>query len=166
MGPARSQSVYGASKLAGESEAGEAATIVRTSWLCGQHGSNMVGTVLRLAAEDGPLRFVCDQRGSPSFTPDVAKVIQRLCVDRRPGLYHVANQGDVSWHEFAREIMAIAGHDPNRVEPIETADLLPARPAARPANSVLENRALALAGLECPGDFREPLRRLVAELQS
>ena len=63
------RSVYGASKLAGEQEAGEAATVVRTSWLCGRHGANMVGTVLRLAAEDAPMRFVTDQRGSPSFTP-------------------------------------------------------------------------------------------------
>ena len=158
------RSVYGASKLAGEQEAGEEATVVRTSWLCGRHGSNMVATVLRLASEGGPMRFVDDQRGSPSFTPDVAAVIERLCADRRPGLYHVTNQGSASWYEFAREIMAAAGHDPDRVAPITTAELDPPRPAARPANSALENRALRLAGLELPADFREPLTRLVAEL--
>ena len=119
------RSVYGASKLAGEQEAGSAATVVRTSWLCGRQGSNVVATVLRLAAEGGPLRFVSDQRGSPSFTSDVAAVIERLCVDRSPGLYHVTNQGEVSWYEFAREIMAAAGHDPDRVAPIETAELDP-----------------------------------------
>ena len=69
------RSVYGASKLAGEQEAGEAATVVRTSWLCGRHGANMVGTVLRLAAEDAPMRFVTDQRGSPSFTPDALPAV-------------------------------------------------------------------------------------------
>ena len=158
------RSVYGASKLAGEREAGEGATVVRTSWLCGRHGSNMVSTVLRLAAEAGPLRFVDDQRGSPSFTPDVAAVIERLCADRRPGLYHVTNQGEVSWHGLAREIMVAAGYDPDRVEPVTTAELDPPRPAPRPANSVLENRALALAGLDGPPHFRGPLRRLVAEL--
>lgn len=158
------RSVYGASKLAGEREAGEAATVVRTSWLCGRHGSNMVATVLRLASEGGPMRFVDDQRGSPSFTPDVAAVIERLCTDRRPGLYHVTNQGEASWYEFAREIMVAAGHEPDRVVPITTADLQPPRPAARPANSVLENRALALAGLDRPPDFRAPLSRLVADL--
>ena len=157
-------SAYGASKLAGEQEAGPAATVVRTSWLCGRHGHNMVGTVLRLAAEGGPLRFVDDQRGSPSFTPDVAAVIERLCADRRPGLYHAANQGGMSRYEFAREIMAAAGHDPDRVAPIATNDLQPPRPAVRPANSVLENRALRLAGLEQPPHFQEPLRRLVADL--
>ena len=160
------RSVYGASKLAGEKEAGEAATVVRTSWLCGRHGSNMVGTVLRLAAEGGPLRFVDDQRGSPSFAPDVAAVIGRLTVERSPGLYHVTNQGDVSWYEFAQEIIAAAGHDPGRVEPITTDELDPPRPASRPANSVLENRALALAGLELLPDFRVPLKSLVAKLLS
>lgn len=160
------RSVYGASKLAGEQEVGAAATLVRTSWLCGRGGSNVVGTVLRLAAEGGPLRFVDDQRGSPSFAPDVAAVIERLCADRRPGLYHVTNQVDVSWYEFAREIMVAAGHDPDRVVPIKTAELDPPRAAPRPANSVLENRALALAGLDLSADFREPLRRLVGELAS
>ena len=158
------RSVYGASKLAGEQEAREAATVVRTSWLCGRHGSNMVATVLRLASEGGPMRFVDDQRGSPSFTPDVAAVIERLCADRRPGLYHVTNQGEASWYELAREVLVAAGHDPDRVEPIATADLQPPRPAARPANSVLENRALALAGLARPPDFRVPLKRLVTDL--
>ena len=158
------RSVYGASKLAGEHEAGPAATVVRTSWLCGRHGSNMVGAVLRLAADGGPMRFVDDQRGSPSFTPDVAAVVERLCAARRPGLYHVTNQGGLSRYEFAREVMAAAGHDPDRVEPIAAVDLQPPRPAVRPANSVLENRALALAGLELPADFRAPLKRLVAAL--
>ncbi len=158
------RSVYGASKLAGEQEAGEAATVVRTSWLCGRHGANMVGTVLRLAAEDAPMRFVTDQRGSPSFAPDVAAVIERLCVDRRPGLYHVTNQGEASWYELAREVMAAAGLDPDRVVPITTAELVPPRPAPRPANSVLENRALALAGLARPSDYRASLARLVSEL--
>ena len=158
------RSVYGASKLAGEREVGEGATVVRTSWLCGRHGSNMVATVLRLASDGGPMRFVDDQRGSPSFTPDVAAVIERLCTDRRPGLYHVTNRGEASWYEFAREIMAAAGHDPDRVAPIATADLQPPRPAARPANSVLENRALALAGLDLLPDYRVPLSRLVADL--
>ena len=95
----------------------------------------------------------------------MAAEIERLCTDRRPGLYHAANQGTLSRYEFAREIMAAAGHDPDRVEPIVTAALQPPRPAVRPANSALENRALALAGLEQPSHFREPLRRLVDEIR-
>ena len=67
------KSVYGASKLAGEQECRPGSTIVRTSWVCGAHGANMVVTALRLASEsDGELRFIDDQHGSPTFTADLA----------------------------------------------------------------------------------------------
>ncbi len=56
-------SVYGMSKLAGERECRPGTTIVRTSWLCGAHGKNIVRTALRLAEGDGELRFVDDQHG-------------------------------------------------------------------------------------------------------
>jgi dTDP-4-dehydrorhamnose reductase len=160
-------SAYGRSKLGGEGEAldaGIGASVVRTSWVCGEHGANMVKTVLRLAAEPGPLRFVADQRGCPTFTADLATMIARLATERRSGTFHVTNQGPVSWYEFVREIVAAAGGDPGRVEPITTADLQPPRPAARPANSVLDNRALRLAGVPLLRDFREPLAELVRAL--
>jgi dTDP-4-dehydrorhamnose reductase len=156
--------VYGRSKLAGEREVGADATVVRTSWVCGLHGNNMVKTILRIAAQNDRLRFVDDQRGHPSFTEDIADGLYRLVVDRRPGLHHVTNQGAVSWYEFAREVLRAAGHDPGRVDPITTAELDPPRPAPRPANSVLDNAALRLAGLPLLADFREPLDRLVRQL--
>ncbi len=156
--------VYGRSKLGGELEAGPEATIVRTSWVCGEHGANMVKTVLRLAAEMDSLAFVADQRGHPSFTADLAPMIRRLGLDRRPGIHHVTNQGAVSWYEFAREVVAAAGRDPEMVRPIATEDLQPPRPAPRPANSVLDNAVLRLGGLPLLDDFRVPLRRLVAAL--
>ena len=159
------QSVYGRSKLAGERELDPGSTIVRTSWVCGFHGANMVKTILRLAAEPGPLRFVDDQRGHPTFTADLAAVIETLVVERRPGLFHATNQGAVSWYEFARAVLEAAGDDPNRVEPCATADLQPPRPAPRPANSVLDNAALRLSGLPATRDFHEPLAELVARLQ-
>jgi len=160
------RSVYGRSKLGAEIEAGEAATIVRTSWVCGAHGSNMVKTILRLAAEHDTLSFVDDQRGHPTFADDLATVIHRLVVDRRPGIFHVTNQGPVSWYEFAVAVLATAGLDPARVRPITTAELEPPRPAPRPANSVLDNAALRLAGIDLLPDFREPLTRLVRALTS
>jgi dTDP-4-dehydrorhamnose reductase len=161
------QSVYGSSKLAGEVEAaalGAGATIVRTSWVCGEHGSNMVGTVLRLAGEGHDLRFVDDQRGQPSFTSDLAPAVRRLALDRRSGLHHVTNQGAVSWFEFAREVLVAAGRDPGRVTPIATTELDPPRPATRPANSVLDNAVFRAAGLPLLRDFRAPLAELVARL--
>ena len=68
----RPASVYGRSKLAGERECDPSATVVRTSWVCGVHGANMVKVALRLAAGDGPLRFVDDQHGCPTFAADLA----------------------------------------------------------------------------------------------
>lgn len=158
------QSVYGRSKLAGERELDPGSTVVRTSWVCGFHGANMVKTILRLAAEPGRLRFVDDQRGHPTFTTDLAAVVEVLVTQRRPGLFHVTNQGAVSWYEFAREVLRLAGHDPDRVDPCATGDLDPPRPAPRPANSVLDNAALRLSGLGPTRDFREPLAELVARL--
>ncbi len=162
--PPAPASVYGASKRAGERELDPGSTIVRTSWVCGFHGSNMVKTILRLAGEHETLSFVDDQRGHPTFADDLAGMIRRLVVDRRPGLFHVTNQGAVSWYEFARDVLVAAGLDPERVHPVATADLQPPRPAPRPANSVLDNAALRLSGLERLDDFRVPLGRLVSRL--
>ena len=160
------QSVYGRSKLAGEVELGDLshASLMRISWVCGFHGSNMVKTILRLADEHDTLRFVDDQHGCPTFAADAASMALRLVGERRPGLFHVTNQGAVSWFEFARAVLESAGHDPQRVEPIGTADLDPPRPAPRPANSVLDNAALRLSGVPLLPHYRESLDRLVREL--
>jgi len=160
-------SVYGRSKLGGEQELiGRDATIVRTSWVCGLHGHNMVKTILRLAQEHEKLAFVDDQRGQPSFAEDLAPMIRRLVIDRRPGVFHVTNQGAVSWFEFARSVLEVAGLDPGRVRQIATADLDPPRPAPRPANSVLDNAALRLGGVPLLPHYRGPLERLVRQLRS
>ena len=161
------RSVYGISKLAGEREAlalGTHATVVRTSWVCGAHGSNMVKTVLRLAGEHPQLSFVSDQVGHPTFTQDLAEVLRRIALDRLSGVVHVTNQSAVSWYEFAREVVAATGRDPAMVKPITTAELQPPRPAPRPANSVLDNRVLSAAGYPLLRDFREPLAETVAAL--
>lgn len=161
------RSVYGRSKLGGELEVravgGPAATIVRTAWVNGAHGANMAKTVLRLAegSPDGPLRFVDDQQGCPTFTADLARAIVRLALDRRPGTFHVTNQGETTWYGFARAVLAAAGLDPDVVEPITTADLDPPRPAPRPANSRLDNAALRLSGLPLLPAWPDGLERLV-----
>jgi dTDP-4-dehydrorhamnose reductase len=159
-------SVYGRSKLGGERECPPGTTVVRTSWVCGFHGSNMVKTVLRLLQGDGPLRFVDDQHGSPTFTADLAAAIVTLAGDRLPGTYHVTNQGATTWFGFVRATLTAAGHDPERVQPITTSDLDPPRPAPRPANSVLDNAALRLAGLPLSPDWQDGLERLVGALQT
>ncbi len=160
-------SVYGITKLIGEQEAaalGTRAAIVRTSWVCGEYGNNMVKTVLRLLGEHETLGFVDDQIGHPTFTADLAPALRRLALDRRSGVHHLTNQTPASWFGFVREIAAAAGQDPERVRPITTADLQPPRPAPRPANSVLDNAVARMGGLPMLRDFREPLAELVARL--
>jgi dTDP-4-dehydrorhamnose reductase len=160
------RSVYGRSKLAGEVEAGPASTIVRTSWVCGAHGTNMVRTVLRLAAEHQTLAFVDDQRGCPTFTSDLAPMLRRLALERRAGIHHVTNQGAVTWYEFVRDIVSSIGKDPAIVRPISSADLVPPRAAERPVNGVLDNAVLREAGLPLLRDYRQPLAELVAQLSA
>ena len=158
------QSVYGRSKLAGEIAAGPKATIVRTSWLCGAHGPNMVKTVLRLLDGNDDLRFVEDQVGHPTFTSDLAPVIVGLALERRSGLFHVTNQGAVSWFEFAQAVAVASGADPDRIEPIRTDQLDPPLLVPRPANSVLANAALRAAGDPDTRHYSDPLSELIAEL--
>jgi dTDP-4-dehydrorhamnose reductase len=157
-------SVYGMSKLAGERECRPGSTIVRTSWLCGAHGKNIVRTVLRLAEGDGDLTFVDDQQGSPTFTADLAPAIVTLGLDRRPGIFHVTNTGVTTWCGFAKAILGAAGADPERVKPIRTADR--DDPAPRPAYSVLDNMALRLSGLPALPAWQESLARLVPALRA
>jgi len=158
-------SVYGASKLAGEQECRPGTTIVRTSWLCGAHGANMVATALHLAEGEGELRFVDDQHGSPTFTADLAPAVVTLGLDRRPGVFHVTNSGATTWWGLVQAVLAEAGADPERVKPIRTDELDPPRPARRPANSVLDNAALRLSGLPALPDWRDGLARLVGVLR-
>jgi dTDP-4-dehydrorhamnose reductase len=160
-------SVYGRSKLAGEREvlAGlPGATVVRTSWVFGIHGSNVLKTVLRVAEERPELAFVDDQRGCPTSTEDLAHMIVCLCSARLPGVFHVTNQGPTTWYQFAREVVAAAGRDPGMVRAIKTAELLPRRPAPRPANSVLDNCGLRFQGISLLPDYHEPLERAVKQL--
>jgi dTDP-4-dehydrorhamnose reductase len=160
-------SVYGHSKLAGETEVlalAPGATLLRTSWLFGLHGSNMVKTVLRLAAGGEELRFVEDQRGCPTCAEDLAAMILRLGAARRPGLFHVTNQGPTTWFQFARDVVAAAGLDAGAVVPVATRDLYPRRRARRPANSVLDNAVLRLSGIDLLPDHHDALERTVKAL--
>jgi dTDP-4-dehydrorhamnose reductase len=160
------QSAYGASKLAGEQAMSEQDAIVRISWVCGFHGANMVKTILKLGATMSELKFVDDQIGNPTFADDAAKAIVNIATSGLGGIWHVTNQGVVSWYEFAREVLLTAGMDAAKVKPISTSDLQPPRPAKRPANSVLHNGRMIAEGMALLPDFREPLARLVRRLQA
>jgi dTDP-4-dehydrorhamnose reductase len=121
----------------------------------------MLKKILRLLDERAELAFVEDQRGQPTLAADLAPMLRRLAVDRRPGIHHVTSQGPVTRFELAQVIARAARRDPDVVHPVAAADVQPAPPAARPANSVLDNAVLRLSGVPLLPDFREQLPSLV-----
>ena len=135
-------SVYGRSKAMGE-KAVEQATkrgfVVRTSWLYGSHGRNFVDTIRRKAVEATHLDVVTDQVGSPTLARDLCRPLRDIARSERFGIYHATNSGECSWFELAQEVVRLAGLK-CEVRPTDTATM--ARPAHRPAYSVLENRNL------------------------
>lgn len=155
-------SVYGRSKLGGEHEVPDGATIVRTSRLISHHGNNVARNVLRLAATNPgqQFRFDATHQGCPTFTTDLAATVEVLVAARLPGVYHVTNQGVTTWYEFARAVLREAGDDPDRVAPFDGPG--PTGPLARPRSSVLANVALPAAGLGLPPTWQESLGRFVS----
>jgi dTDP-4-dehydrorhamnose reductase len=150
-------SAYGRSKAFGEAAAGEAAWIVRSSWLFGPTGDNFVRTMLRLGAERDEVAVVDDQVGCPTYVGDLAEATREL-VGLPYGIWHVAADGECTWAEFAGAIFEEAGIE-CEVRPITTAELR--RPAPRPAYSVLRS--------EKPGGprlrhWREGLRDCLARM--
>ncbi len=160
-------SVYGRSKLAGERAVSELSTqglIVRTSWVCGSHGANMVKTIMRAADAYPQLTFVDDQIGKPTFTADLAKTLLTLAQRDDHGIMHITNEGVVSWYEFCRHVLTEMGRDPSQVVPCSSTELQPPRPAPRPANSVLDNTRFGQLGLDPLPHFITPLRETIRDL--
>jgi dTDP-4-dehydrorhamnose reductase len=136
--PTSPQSVYGKSKLAGEKEVRTKApwAIVRTAWLYGPGGRNFVDTILAALDDRGAVEVVDDQVGSPTYAPDLAGGLVTLLEARAQGLYHLANAGEASWFDLAREAARLSGRAPERIRPATTAEV--SRPAPRPPYSVLD----------------------------
>ena len=160
------QTVYGRSKLGGEREMRTEDTIVRTSWVFGRNGKNMVKTVLRLIENNPELAFVDDQHGKPTCAEDLAETIYDLTVGQVPGLFHVTNAGPTTWFGFVQDVLRLVGEDPDRVKPVATADLASKYPAPRPANSVLDNAALRLSGLPELRHYTEALAETLKAIRS
>ena len=158
--PTGPRSAYGRTKLAGEQAVREilpdASYVVRTAWVYGATGSNFVKTMARLESERETVSVVDDQRGSPTWSRDLAAGLLALAGSDAPaGTYHATNAGDTTWHGFTRAIFEELGADPARVLPT-TSDAYP-RPAPRPAFSVLSPRAWDSAGLPPLQGWREAL---------
>jgi dTDP-4-dehydrorhamnose reductase len=161
--PVNPLSVYGRTKLAAEREveaSGAAFLIVRTAWLVGAHGKNFVEAIRVRARQGADLEVVDDQRGTPTFTRDLAPALVALARTRHTGVLHVTNQGECTRYEQARAIVELEGFDA-RVAPVSS-DKHP-RPARRPSYSVLDNSAAnAILGRPLP-PWRESLARYLKE---
>jgi dTDP-4-dehydrorhamnose reductase len=165
--PPNPLSVYGKSKLAGENYIITLLPnyfIVRTAWLYGREGMNFVKTILKLAEEKNELKVVNDQVGSPTYSCDLAQMIAKIIETDFFGTYHVTNAGGVSWYEFAKKILEMAGIKGVRVTPITSEELN--RPAPRPAYSVLRNYVLELRGIGRMRNFEDALKDYFSEDKS
>jgi dTDP-4-dehydrorhamnose reductase len=160
------RSAYGRTKLAGEQAVRELAPdhgyVVRTAWVYGATGSNFVKTMAKLERARDTIEVVDDQRGSPTWSADLARSLVELAgSDAPPGTYHCTGSGETSWFGLARAVFEELGADPDRVRPTST-DKFP-RPAPRPAYSVLSDQAWRDAGLTPMPDWRAALSRAFAE---
>ena len=158
------KNVYGLSKVQGEIAVRSLMTryfLLRISWLFGAHGKNFVRTMLRLGSERGEVRVVDDQIGSPTYSADVARVICDMLPTEKYGIYHVSNEGYLSWAHFARMIMTEAGL-PCRVTAVPS-DEYPT-PARRPKNSRMSKRKLQEAGFGTMPTVEDALKRFLREI--
>jgi dTDP-4-dehydrorhamnose reductase len=149
-------SVYGASKLAGETAIAAADCqhlIFRTSWVIGKDGNNFAKTILRLAAERNSLKVISDQLGVPTSPSLISKItIDAICAIKQDkawpqGIYHLAPQGVSSWHETAKTLILYAEQQRVKlntqvadIQAITTTEYPTA--AKRPLNSQLDTSKL------------------------
>ncbi|MFC5446845.1 dTDP-4-dehydrorhamnose reductase [Paenibacillus aestuarii] len=160
------QSVYGKSKRAGEQLVQTLSSryfIVRTSWVYGLFGANFVKTMLKLAEDRDMLKVVSDQKGSPTYTVDLARFLEQLVQTERYGTYHASNTGVCSWYDFACAIFEESGII-TKVEPCTTEEF--PRPAPRPRNSAMEHMAIRANGFDDLRHWREGLIDFLKELKA
>ncbi len=168
--------VYGASKLRGEQlieKHGGRWLIFRTSWVYDAQGKNFFTTMMRLGRERETLRVVNDQYGAPTYAPHLAEASLSALENalRQPnfpsGIYHLAQRGETTWHEFAQTIFEMARAQGvqlavNNVEAVATKDY--PTPARRPANSRLASaKAQNILNVSLPS-WQEGLRACLKQL--
>lgn len=154
---------YGRSKFHGERAVQALCPrhyIVRTSGLFGPGGPNFVEAILRAVREKKRLAVVADQVCRPTYADHLAGAVVQIAGSGNYGIYHVASAGETSWAHFARAILSEAGLTRVAVDDITTADL--ARPAARPAYSVLDTRAFELTFGDALASWRDGLAEYLA----
>ncbi len=159
--------VYGQTKLEGELAVAntlEKYFIVRIAWVFGKNGNNFIKTMLKLSEKYSQLRVVCDQIGTPTYTPDLSRLLVDMLETEKYGYYHATNEGGfISWYEFACEIFRQAGKDV-AVQPVTTAEYGLSR-AARPFNSRLDKSKLTKMGFAPLPHWQDALARYLNEIE-
>ena len=155
---------YGLTKFQGEQAVRKYCAdffIVRIAWVFGPHGNNFVRTMLKLSRTHDTLRVVNDQVGTPTYTPDLSRLLADINESDKFGFYHATNEGGfISWYDFACEIFAQAGKNV-KVIPVTTEEYGLSK-AKRPHNSRLDKSKLKESGFALLPDWRDALRRYLA----
>ncbi len=159
-------SVYGKSKLEGElavSKLCDKFFIVRIAWVFGKFGKNFIKTMLAVGKNRDKVTVVCDQIGTPTYTPDLSVLLADMVVTDKYGYYHATNEGGyISWYDFTKEIYKQAGYT-TEVVPVTTAEY-GASKAQRPLNSRLDKTKLVECGFEPLPDWKDALSRFLKEI--
>jgi dTDP-4-dehydrorhamnose reductase len=162
--PANPINVYGASKLAGERalvDSGAEHLLIRTQWLFGLRGRSFPRTMWERATARQPTRVVNDQRGRPTFSPDLARATWVLLERGVRGLLHVANGGAATWYDVAAQVFRMAGTD-SFLEPCSTAEYPTS--ARRPLSSILDLSRFESLGTEPLPSWQDALGRFLDQL--
>jgi dTDP-4-dehydrorhamnose reductase len=136
--PPNPLSVYGKTKLEGEklfTDVLEQLWIVRTSWLFGEGGKSVFSAAIDKARKREAIRMVCDQKGRPTYAPDLARTLIELIDKAPPGIYHVANKGVATPAQMARFALDRADFGDVKIQEVTTEEWN--APATRPKNGVL-----------------------------
>jgi dTDP-4-dehydrorhamnose reductase len=158
--------MYGITRLAGEQAvqavAPNNAIIIRTCGLYGldgaiSKGGNFVDKRIADAKVNKQIQIGCDQVVSPTFTHDLAIAVLRLIEhpDKKPGIYHLVNEGECTWYEFTKEIYELLDIK-TKVNPIDRGGV--SGEIRRPLYSVLKNTKARSLGIQLP-NWRESLTK-------
>lgn len=154
---------YGRTKLLGEEIVAKTLTkyyIIRTSWVFGNYGHNFVFTMQKLAESHPRLTVVDDQIGRPTWTRTLAEFMTFVIREKAPyGIYHLANEGQCSWYQFAKEILKGRSVE---IAPVTSAEY--PQKAQRPQYSVLDLSKAKGLGFTIP-TWQEALAQMLAQGQ-
>jgi dTDP-4-dehydrorhamnose reductase len=152
--------VYGASKRAAELTCTSEDSVVRTSWVMGVRGKNVVHTIADRATSGADVRFVNDQTGTVTASSDLARALVVFVRERPGGLWHVANTGATTWYDIAEYVGNVLGRDEAFATPIESRELAAFQVATRPTRSDLDTNKFAAKWMALP-EWHGAVERLV-----